>query len=154
MKRVLITILFMTDCAFMMSAQELEGFGDYAVIPREKVIEKFGNPETYQIEDHDVSDPVGEYYYYDGLTLAFEDRVISRFGIKKRGIRVLTKTIPGGVLVGDNFSKISSLQIHNRGVKGDGTTQYDYWCKGDDTSKLTFYVKNNIIQEISFVVVP
>ena len=80
--------------------------------------------------------------------------MISRFHIAKRGVRVLTETIPGGVQVGDSLSRISSLQLENRGIKEDGTTQYDHWYKGNDTATLLFYVKDNIIQMISFVVAP
>lgn len=156
MKRIIITIILLTGCAFLAPAQELEGLNvdPERAMTKKDVIEKFGEPVNFRAYTAEDAGIIEDVYTYDGFVVSFEEGVLSDFLIKKRGIKVLTKTISGGVQVGDSFSKISSLQFDNRGVKEDGTTQYDHWYKGNDTSILTFFIKNNIIQEISFAIAP
>lgn len=156
MKRVLISTLLLTCCSMMAPAQELEGLNvdPERAMTKKDVIEKFGEPVNFRAYTAEDAGIIEDVYTYDGFVVSFEEGVLSDFLIKKRGIKVLTKTISGGVQVGDSLSRISSLQLENRGIKEDGTTQYDHWYKGNDTATLLFYVKDNIIQMISFVVAP
>lgn len=140
----------------MAPAQELEGLNvdPERTMTKDDVIKKFGKPVKFRAYTADDGGFIEDWYTYDGFIVVFEEGVLSSFGITKRGVKVLTKTIPGGVQVGDGFSKISSLKLISKGVKEDGTTQYDHWYKGNDTAMLQFFIKNNIIQRIDFDIAP
>ena len=72
--------------------------------------------------------------------------------MEKGGIRTLTKVIPGGVQVGDDFSKVSNLKLINNGENERGETWYQYYYLNYEDALVGIYVKNNIITSISFAI--
>ena len=142
-------VLSLMLISFNASGQDIEGFDFEMTISKAQVIAKFGDPVRYS--SHDSEFGVDEWYKYNGFHMHFCANQLVGFGVEKRGIRVLTKVLSGGVQVGDNISKLSSLKLTKNGVNEQGETIYEYVYKFYDVDPLCICVKNNIITGFYYI---
>ena len=136
-------VLSLMLISFNAFGQDIEGFDFEMTISKAQVIAKFGNPIHYRSHDSELG--LDESYYYNACYLHFCANQLTNFSVTKRGIRVLTKVLSGGVQVGDNISRLSSLKLTKNGVNEQGETIYEYIYKFYDVDPLYICVKNNII---------
>lgn len=91
-------------------AQDIEGVDIHQKLTKIQIIEKFGQPTSYETYESDDG-TLEEIFYYgqDANEIYFTGGKLSGFSIDDDSFVVLTKSVTGGVKVGDPLSKVSSL---------------------------------------------
>lgn len=91
-------------------AQDVEGVDIHQKMTKSQIVEKFGQPTSYETYESDDG-TLEEIFYYgqDANEIYFTGGKLSGFSIDDDSFVVLTKSVTGGVKVGDPLSKVSSL---------------------------------------------
>ena len=89
-------------------AQDVEGVDIHQKMTKSQIVEKFGQPTSYKTYEADDGTPE-EIYHFDKNRINFSNGYLSEFSINDDSFLVLTKSVTGGVKVGDPLSKVSSL---------------------------------------------
>lgn len=91
-------------------AQDIEGVDIHQKMTKSQIVEKFGQPTSYETYESDDG-TLEEIFYYgqDANEIYFTGGKLSGFSIDDDSFVVLTKSVTGGVKVGDPLSKVSSL---------------------------------------------
>ena len=129
MKTILVIISLFLFC-LNLSAQDVERVAIDSFMTKVQVVEKFGEPEEYTLENSYMDEEAKYeiYYYGHGEWLEFVNGRLHSFCVKTPRWSVLVYKIEGGVRVGDPFSKLSPLN-----------PQLASWIK-DNTDSKTYYI--------------
>ena len=129
MKTILVIISLFLFC-LNLSAQDVERVAIDSFMTKVQVVEKFGEPEEYTLENSYMDEEAKYeiYYYGHGEWLEFVNDRLQAFCVKTPRWSVLVYKIEGGVRVGDPFSKLSPLN-----------PQLASWIK-DNTDSKTYYI--------------
>ncbi len=110
MRTLLMIVLAIFVYVTKISAQDVNGVQIDFLMTKEQVVEKFGEPLEYIMEDYSEMDGIYEWYSYEGGDyLRFIDGNLNTFYVSTDRWPVLANMIEGGVRVGDPLSKLSSL---------------------------------------------
>lgn len=146
-KTVVFVSTLLLPC-FASIAQDIDGISLWDVCTKEQLAQKFGQPLNYYSEDDLENGGIIEELTFKDLWIRLDGRKVTSFAIRNDSkVRALTKTIKGGVALGQSPNSLSSIggRLFETKTKEDGTIVYCYLF-GDDS----FYVnaKNGKIIKI------
>ena len=147
MKTILILLSSFLFFSLNIHAQDVAGVHVGSRMTKAQVIEKFGEPEEYDISDS-YMDEEAKYEVYDyghGNWLAFVDECLYDFYVRTSRWPVLLSMIEGGIEIGDPFSKLASLNPK----PADWIDNSTYYIPCGDFP-LLITVKDGIITGVSF----
>lgn len=90
-------------------AQDVNGVRAGTVMSKAQVVECFGEPDEYLVEDYSDLDGVYEYYVYGRSQLLFVNQCFYAFSVSDDRWPLLLDMLDGGVRPGDSFNSIASL---------------------------------------------
>ena len=154
MKKIILTLLAIALTVVQSFAQRdvktLIGASDAQI----KAI--FGSPDNYLIGDADSF-----FYYYPNVTLVLTnpERNLEAFWTDSPDYCILTKYIPGGIKIGDPFSKLQEVDFSKvdygrndpeNALSPDSDPTFNYVIFKNEYHQVSFRVEDGIIREWIF----
>jgi len=140
MKKIILMTVMILFC-LMSAAQDIQGIKSY--MTKEDVIALFGEPQNYkrnhicnESEDHLYED----YYYEKDTQIQFFNGDLNEYDIRSDRFIMFPSLFPGGVKIGDSFSKVQSK--YECFESQDNKGLYWSYLAGSD-SKVRFRVDEN-----------
>ena len=146
--KMAVTAALVLSACMISAAQDVDGISLWDKYTKAQLVQKYGQPVEYRSQEGDnEEDGLTEYITFKDIDFHLEGNQVVDYDIKTDKPRALTKTIKGGIGIGDDASVLNPIKdkLFSTKTLKDGVTEYSYWLDRDIERWIYVDVKGNKI---------
>ena len=153
LKQALAAMMLISAC-FSSLAQDVDGISLWDQYTKKQLIQRYGQPVSYESQEGDSpEDGLIEVIKFKDVFFYLSNNQVLDYSLESNKSRALTKTIEGGIRIGDNVGVLNPINncLARTRTRKDGTVEYRYYLEKDCDDSFYVGVKDGVIVDISAV---
>ena len=149
--KMAVTAALVLSACMTSAAQDVDGISLWDKYTKAQLVQKYGQPVEYRSQEGDnEGDGLIEVIKFTDVLFYLVNNQVIGFILESNKPRALTKTIKGGIGIGDNSSVLNPIKdkLFTTNTRKDGVIVQYYELNPDWRAIFSVGVKNNRIVEI------
>ena len=149
--KLAVTAALVISACLTSAAQDVDGISLWDKYTKAQLVQKYGQPVEYRSQEGDnEEDGLIESIRFKDIWFRLEGNQVVGFYIKSNKPKALTKTIKGGIGIGDDARVLNPIKnkLYSTKIRKDGVTEYRYYLNPDWDDSFYVCIKDNRIVDI------